>query len=86
MELSLASVGTFMFNSQDAHLVDHLQHFQLIKWGVNRETNFVLATWRLRTYLKLPWRPLISIDGSTFYELDEKFTIVRSVGMSLHLK
>ncbi|XWS22438.1 hypothetical protein CRYUN_Cryun29cG0034400 [Craigia yunnanensis] len=30
-----------------------------------------------RTYLKLPWRPLILIDGSTFYELDEKFTIVR---------
>ncbi|XWS30322.1 hypothetical protein CRYUN_Cryun24cG0107100 [Craigia yunnanensis] len=26
---------------------------------------------------ELPWRPLISIDGSTFYELDEKFTIVR---------
>ncbi|XWS64996.1 hypothetical protein CRYUN_Cryun05aG0052800 [Craigia yunnanensis] len=30
-----------------------------------------------RTYLKLPWRSLISIDGTTFYELDEKFTIVR---------
>ncbi|XWS57272.1 hypothetical protein CRYUN_Cryun09bG0159700 [Craigia yunnanensis] len=50
---------------------------QKIEKGVHTETNFVLATWRLRTYLKLPWRPLISIDGSTFYELDEKFTIVR---------
>ncbi|XP_022744251.1 uncharacterized protein LOC111295138 [Durio zibethinus] len=50
---------------------------QKIEKGVNTEMNFVLATWRLRTYLKLPWRPLISIDGSTFYELDEKFTIVR---------
>ncbi|XVF41492.1 hypothetical protein PTKIN_Ptkin01aG0283900 [Pterospermum kingtungense] len=50
---------------------------QKIEQGVNMETNFVLATWRLRTDLKLPWRPLISIDGSTFYELNEKFTIVR---------
>ncbi|XP_039018641.1 uncharacterized protein LOC120150012 isoform X2 [Hibiscus syriacus] len=50
---------------------------QKIEKGANMETNFVLATWRLRTYLKLPWRPLISIDGSTFYELDEKLKIVR---------
>lgn len=41
------------------------------------ETNFVMAKWRLRTYLKLPWKPLISIDGSTLYELDENFLIVR---------
>ncbi|CAK7340917.1 unnamed protein product [Dovyalis caffra] len=45
--------------------------------GVNSETYFVLATWKLRTYLKFPWRPLISIDGSTIYELDDKFKIVR---------
>ncbi|XP_007029303.2 PREDICTED: uncharacterized protein LOC18599316 isoform X2 [Theobroma cacao] len=50
---------------------------QKIEKGVKVETNFVLATWRLRTFLKLPWKPLISIDGSTFYELGEKFTIVR---------
>ncbi|GKV40215.1 hypothetical protein SLEP1_g47885 [Rubroshorea leprosula] len=52
---------------------------QTIEKGVNLETNFVLAKWRLRTYLKLPWRPLISIsiDGSTFYELDDKFMIAR---------
>ncbi|GLT87802.1 hypothetical protein SLE2022_058630 [Rubroshorea leprosula] len=50
---------------------------QTIEKGVNLETNFVLAKWRLRTYLKLPWRPLISIDGSTIYELDDKFMIVR---------
>ncbi|GLT87805.1 hypothetical protein SLE2022_058660 [Rubroshorea leprosula] len=50
---------------------------QTIEKGVNLETNFVMAKWSLRTHLKLPWRPLISIDGSTFYELDDKFTIVR---------
>ncbi|XP_052490528.1 uncharacterized protein LOC105792723 isoform X2 [Gossypium raimondii] len=45
--------------------------------GANMETDFVAATWRLRTYLKLPWRPLISVNGSTIYELDEKLKIVR---------
>ncbi|KAA8536968.1 hypothetical protein F0562_029446 [Nyssa sinensis] len=50
---------------------------QKIEKGVNSKTNSVLATWKLRTYLKLPWRPFISIDGSTVYDLDDKFKIVR---------
>ncbi|KAK8342776.1 hypothetical protein V6Z11_A08G264800 [Gossypium hirsutum] len=50
---------------------------QKIEKGANMETDFVAATWRLRTYLKLPWRPLISVNGSTIYELDEKLKIVR---------
>ncbi|XP_057515780.1 uncharacterized protein LOC130797266 [Amaranthus tricolor] len=45
--------------------------------GVNSETNFVLATWSLRTYLKLPWKPLIAIEGSTTYDLDDDYKIVR---------
>ncbi|XP_048226243.1 uncharacterized protein LOC8289447 isoform X3 [Ricinus communis] len=45
--------------------------------GVNTESNFLLATWKLRTYLKFPWRPFISIDGSTIYELNDKFKVVR---------
>ncbi|KAK1314163.1 hypothetical protein QJS10_CPA06g01556 [Acorus calamus] len=32
-----------------------------------------------RTYLKLPWRPLISIGGTTLYELNDNFKIVRHV-------
>ncbi|XP_061375343.1 uncharacterized protein LOC133317468 [Gastrolobium bilobum] len=52
---------------------------QKIEKDVDSETNFVLATWKLRTNLKLPWRPLISIDGSTYYELNEDFKIVRHV-------
>ncbi|KAE8010068.1 hypothetical protein FH972_006463 [Carpinus fangiana] len=50
---------------------------QNIDKGINSKTNFVLATWKLRTYLKLPWKPLICIDGSTVYELDDEFNIVR---------
>ncbi|XP_038715266.1 uncharacterized protein LOC120008942 isoform X5 [Tripterygium wilfordii] len=46
---------------------------QKIEKGVASERSFVLARWKLRTYLKLPWKPLISIDGSTVYELDDEF-------------
>ncbi|KAI3965800.1 hypothetical protein MKX01_010757 [Papaver californicum] len=38
---------------------------------------FVLATWKLRTYLRRPWRPLISIQGSTVYDLNDEFKIFR---------
>ncbi|KAI9098971.1 hypothetical protein K1719_024738 [Acacia pycnantha] len=57
---------------------------QLLAFGVGviekvvaADTNFITATWKLRTELKLPWRPLICIDGSTLYELDENFKIVK---------
>ncbi|GAB2211481.1 hypothetical protein Drorol1_Dr00024795 [Drosera rotundifolia] len=48
-----------------------------IEKGFNSGKNFVLAKWRLRTYLMLPWRPLIVIDGSTRYDLSDEFKIVR---------
>ncbi|KAG5541212.1 hypothetical protein RHGRI_021157 [Rhododendron griersonianum] len=41
----------------------------------NSETSFVSATWKLRTFLRLPWRPLISVNGSTVYELDDNFRL-----------
>ncbi|GMY21033.1 hypothetical protein FCV25MIE_16274 [Fagus crenata] len=37
----------------------------------------LLVDYAVWTYLKLPWRPLICIDGSTIYELDDWFKIVR---------
>ncbi|CAN1133222.1 hypothetical protein LINPERPRIM_LOCUS30527 [Linum perenne] len=49
---------------------------QSIEKDVNSMTN-ILATWKLRTYLRLPWRPLVSINGVTVYELNEDFQIVR---------
>ncbi|XP_064935752.1 uncharacterized protein LOC135583790 isoform X3 [Musa acuminata AAA Group] len=48
-----------------------------IEKGQNYEMNFILATWCLRTYLKLPWRPLIGIRGTTTYDLGEDFKIIR---------
>ncbi|OAY42137.1 hypothetical protein MANES_09G156000v8 [Manihot esculenta] len=50
---------------------------QDIEKGVNSETKFVQAKWKLRTYLKFPWRPLISIDGNTIYEINDEFKVVR---------
>ncbi|XP_047157625.1 uncharacterized protein LOC124828383 isoform X1 [Vigna umbellata] len=52
---------------------------QNIEKDVDSDRKFVLASWKLRTNLKLPWRPLISIDGSTIYELNEDYRIVRHV-------
>uniref|UniRef100_A0A1D1YBZ4 UPF0173 metal-dependent hydrolase STK_14180 n=1 Tax=Anthurium amnicola TaxID=1678845 RepID=A0A1D1YBZ4_9ARAE len=46
---------------------------------VDHERECIFATWRLRTYLRLPWRPLISIGGTTTYDLDDQFKIVRHV-------
>ncbi|GMN25386.1 hypothetical protein TIFTF001_000924 [Ficus carica] len=48
-----------------------------IEKDITSKPNVVVATWKLRTYLKLPWRPLICIDGRTVYELDDEFRIVR---------
>ncbi|KAF9621271.1 hypothetical protein IFM89_018488 [Coptis chinensis] len=50
---------------------------QQIEKAVNSEANYVLATWKLRTYLNIPWKPLISIEGSTVYDLDDDFKIIR---------
>ncbi|CAM8935683.1 unnamed protein product [Rhodiola kirilowii] len=50
---------------------------QRIEKASKGESDYIYAAWKLRTYLKLPWRPLIAIDGNTVYELDNKFKIVR---------
>ncbi|KAJ8452489.1 hypothetical protein Cgig2_000078 [Carnegiea gigantea] len=47
--------------------------------GADSERDFVLANWSLRTYLKLPWRPLIAIEGSTMYYLNDEYKIIRHV-------
>ncbi|XP_057763696.1 uncharacterized protein LOC130984993 isoform X2 [Salvia miltiorrhiza] len=46
---------------------------------LDRETITLVASWKLRTYLRLPWKPLICIDGTTTYDLGEDFRIVRHV-------
>lgn len=48
-----------------------------IEKGSRVETKFVKATWKLRTYLRLPWRPLVAIGGSTAYDLDGDFKVTR---------
>ncbi|KAF8731930.1 hypothetical protein HU200_015878 [Digitaria exilis] len=48
-----------------------------IEKGLRVEMKFVKATWKLRTYLRLPWRPLIAIRGNTTYDLNEDYKVVR---------
>ncbi|KAJ3670230.1 hypothetical protein LUZ60_010554 [Juncus effusus] len=48
-----------------------------IEKGFDYGTSFILASWKLRTNLKFPWRPLIHIRGKTTYDVDNDFKIVR---------
>nr|GMC91779.1 uncharacterized protein LOC109158159 isoform X2 [Ipomoea batatas] len=50
-----------------------------IEKGANSTADFIMATWKLRTYLKLPWKPLISVNGCTVYDLDGQLRVVRHV-------
>jgi len=50
-----------------------------IEQGFKGDTKFIKAKWYLRTYLKLPWRPLISLEGSTIYDLDDDLKIAYHV-------
>ncbi|XP_028550402.1 uncharacterized protein LOC110093447 isoform X3 [Dendrobium catenatum] len=50
---------------------------QKIEKGCNNGTNCIIAKWKLRAYLKFPWRPFISILGTTTYDLNEEFKIVK---------
>ncbi|KAH9303210.1 hypothetical protein KI387_014793, partial [Taxus chinensis] len=42
-----------------------------IDQGLKGNTRFIEAKWQLRTNLKFPWRPLISLEGSSIYDLDD---------------
>ncbi|MCD7456372.1 hypothetical protein HAX54_031452 [Datura stramonium] len=50
-----------------------------IEKGNDSNAEVIVAYWKLRTSLKLPWRPLISVNGNTVYDLDEKLKIVKHV-------
>ncbi|KAL3692497.1 hypothetical protein R1sor_006148 [Riccia sorocarpa] len=45
----------------------------------NGGSRFIETTWKLRVYLKLPWKPFISVDGRTKYSLNANNKIVEHV-------
>ncbi|XP_024363584.1 uncharacterized protein [Physcomitrium patens] len=45
----------------------------------SRQHKSINANWNLRTYLRLPWKPLIDVDGSTLYVLDANSKIVKHI-------
>eukprot|EP00252_Welwitschia_mirabilis_P022078 TRINITY_DN5858_c0_g1_i1.p1 TRINITY_DN5858_c0_g1~~TRINITY_DN5858_c0_g1_i1.p1 ORF type:complete len:194 (+),score=34.52 TRINITY_DN5858_c0_g1_i1:36-617(+) len=47
-----------------------------IKEDKNNGQDIIEAKWKLRTRLKLPWRPLISLEGFTIYDLDANLKII----------
>ncbi|KAG7624061.1 hypothetical protein AtNW77_Chr3g0159701 [Arabidopsis thaliana] len=69
--------GTELYERNLKLLVPFLEdasiELQNMEKSESSQRNYILATWKLRTYLKLPWRPLISINGNTVYDLDKDF-------------
>ncbi|KAL0464197.1 UNVERIFIED_CONTAM: hypothetical protein Slati_0307300 [Sesamum latifolium] len=68
-------------------LLDPSIRLKGIEKGLDSEKEFIVASWKLRTYLKLPWKPLISVDGRLYMirrDL-ELFGMLRD-GTFLHLK
>ncbi|XP_027158446.1 uncharacterized protein LOC113760071 [Coffea eugenioides] len=47
--------------------------------GINPKAKYIIASWKLRTHLKLPWRPLILIDGTTTYDIDDQLRVIKHV-------
>ncbi|CDP08556.1 unnamed protein product [Coffea canephora] len=47
--------------------------------GINPKAKYIIASWKLRTHLILPWRPLILIDGTTTYDIDDQLRVIRHV-------
>ncbi|CDP08555.1 unnamed protein product [Coffea canephora] len=64
-------------------LLEILFYFELplkLKWkGINPKAKYIIASWKLRTHLILPWRPLILIDGTTTYDIDDQLRVIRHV-------
>ncbi|XP_027114391.1 uncharacterized protein [Coffea arabica] len=50
-----------------------------IKKGINPKAKYIIASWKLRTHLILLWRPLILIDGTTTYDIDDQLRVIRHV-------
>ncbi|KAL2635335.1 hypothetical protein R1flu_006814 [Riccia fluitans] len=42
-------------------------------------SRFIETAWKLRVYLKLPWRPFIYVDGRTKYNLNDENKIVEHI-------
>ncbi|KAM0071242.1 hypothetical protein Hdeb2414_s0001g00022741 [Helianthus debilis subsp. tardiflorus] len=80
---------TIRFNGRDLYscnlklLVPFFDHPSISLQGITKvlsgETESVKATCKQRTYLNLPWRPLISVDGTAVYDLYNQFRIVKHV-------
>ncbi|BBN14331.1 hypothetical protein MPTK1_6g10750 [Marchantia polymorpha subsp. ruderalis] len=43
------------------------------------DSKFVETSWKLRVYIKLPWKPFIAVDGRTKYSLNAENKIVEHV-------
>ncbi|KAG6551344.1 hypothetical protein Mapa_007130 [Marchantia paleacea] len=58
---------------------DPLLTLENIQQDEDGDSRFVETSWKLRVYIKLPWRPFIAVDGRTKYNLNAENKIVEHV-------
>ncbi|KAH8933851.1 hypothetical protein BDL97_18G051800 [Sphagnum fallax] len=80
---------TIQFTGRDKYqrnlklLVPFFEEPSLTLFSIEEEfeddTQLIKAFWKLRTYLQLPWKPLIEVEGSTLYNINANSKIVKHV-------
>lgn len=79
---TISFTGTTLYERNLKLLVPFFEEPSITLFSLNEETGdpgLIRANWQLRTFIKLPWRPLICVDGCTTYTLDRNLKIARHI-------
>ncbi|KAI5079481.1 hypothetical protein GOP47_0004960 [Adiantum capillus-veneris] len=79
---TISFTGMDLYGRNLRLLIPFLEEPSLTLFSMNKEPGEgcqIRAVWQLRTRLKLPWRPIIRVSGSTIYTLNEQLKVTSHV-------